>query len=74
MGAQNLFTGSFRSASIWRRSQQRMKRTTMELGGHSPVVVFADSIPKKAADTIAAFKSSQWGSLQPTRFYVQEVS
>src|SRR4051812_3538110 len=33
-----------------------MKRATMELGGHSPVVVFADADPEKTADTIAAFK------------------
>src|SRR6266478_4209500 len=32
-----------------------MKRTTMELGGHSPVVVFADADPEKAADTIESF-------------------
>ena len=33
-----------------------MKRVTMELGGHSPVVVFADADPEKTADTIGAFK------------------
>src|ERR1700686_5041199 len=51
-----------------------MKRTTMELGGHSPVVVFADADPKKAADTVAAFKYRNAGQvcISPTRFYVQE--
>jgi succinate-semialdehyde dehydrogenase / glutarate-semialdehyde dehydrogenase len=51
-----------------------MKRTTMELGGHSPVVVFADADPDKAADTIAAFKFRNAGQvcISPTRFYVQE--
>jgi succinate-semialdehyde dehydrogenase / glutarate-semialdehyde dehydrogenase len=51
-----------------------MKRTTMELGGHSPVVVFADADPEKAADTIAAFKYRNAGQvcMSPTRFYVQE--
>jgi succinate-semialdehyde dehydrogenase / glutarate-semialdehyde dehydrogenase len=51
-----------------------MKRTTMELGGHSPVVVFADADPDKAADTIAAFKYRNAGQvcISPTRFYVQE--
>src|SRR6202007_2691160 len=29
-----------------------MKRATMELGGHSPVLVFDDADPEKAADTI----------------------
>src|SRR5581483_4802632 len=43
-----------------------MKRTTMELGGHSPVVV--------SADAIAAFKYRNAGQvcISPTRFYVQE--
>jgi succinate-semialdehyde dehydrogenase/glutarate-semialdehyde dehydrogenase len=51
-----------------------MKRTTMELGGHSPVVVFADADPEKAADTIAAFKYRNAGQvcISPTRFLVQE--
>src|SRR5215204_7829998 len=51
-----------------------MKRTTVELGGHSPVVVFGDADPEKAADTIAAFKYRNAGQvcISPTRFYVQE--
>ena len=53
-----------------------MKKATMELGGHSPVVVFADFDPEKAADTIAAFKYRNAGQvcISPTRFYVQEPS
>jgi succinate-semialdehyde dehydrogenase/glutarate-semialdehyde dehydrogenase len=51
-----------------------MKRVTMELGGHSPVVVFADADPEKSAETIAAFKYRNAGQvcISPTRFYVQE--
>ena len=51
-----------------------MKRATMELGGHSPVVVFADADPEKSADTIAAYKFRNAGQvcISPTRFYVQE--
>ena len=51
-----------------------MKRATMELGGHSPVVVFGDADPEKSADTIAAFKYRNAGQvcISPTRFYVQE--
>ena len=51
-----------------------MKRATMELGGHSPVVVFADADPEKTAETIAAFKYRNAGQvcISPTRFYVQE--
>jgi succinate-semialdehyde dehydrogenase/glutarate-semialdehyde dehydrogenase len=53
-----------------------MKKATMELGGLSPVVVFADADPEKAADTIAAFKYRNAGQvcISPTRFYVQESS
>jgi succinate-semialdehyde dehydrogenase/glutarate-semialdehyde dehydrogenase len=51
-----------------------MKKATMELGGHSPVLVFGDADPEKAADTIAAFKYRNAGQvcISPTRFYVQE--
>src|SRR3954447_22702554 len=51
-----------------------MKRATMELGGHSPVVVFSDAGPEKTADTIAAFKYRNAGQvcISPTRFFVQE--
>ena len=53
-----------------------MKRATMELGGHSPVVVFDDADAEKAADTIAGFKYRNAGQvcISPTRFYVQEGS
>ncbi|MCC6889336.1 MAG: NAD-dependent succinate-semialdehyde dehydrogenase [Hyphomicrobiales bacterium] len=51
-----------------------VKRATLELGGHSPVVVFGDADPEKTADTIAAFKYRNAGQvcISPTRFYVQE--
>jgi succinate-semialdehyde dehydrogenase/glutarate-semialdehyde dehydrogenase len=51
-----------------------MKRTTMELGGHSPVVVFADADPEKSAEMAAAGKYRNAGQvcISPTRFYVQE--
>ena len=51
-----------------------LKRSTMELGGHSPVVVFADADPEKSADTIAASKYRNAGQVcvSPTRFDVQE--
>ncbi len=53
-----------------------MKRATMELGGHSPVVVFEDADPEKAADIIAGFKYRNAGQvcISPTRFYVHEKS
>src|ERR1700726_283628 len=53
-----------------------MKRTTMELGGHSPVIVFADADPEKSAEIAAAGKYRNAGQvcISPTRFYVQEAS
>src|SRR5216683_6888926 len=53
-----------------------MKRATMELGGHSPVVVFADADPEKTAEIAAAGKYRNAGQvcISPTRFYVQEAS
>jgi succinate-semialdehyde dehydrogenase/glutarate-semialdehyde dehydrogenase len=53
-----------------------MKKATMELGGHSPVIVFGDADPEKTADTIAAFKYRNAGQvcISPTRFYVQQDS
>src|SRR6187551_2948884 len=55
---------------------KHMKKATMELGGHSPVMVFADADPEKAAETIAAAKYRNSGQvcISPTRFYVQEAS
>jgi succinate-semialdehyde dehydrogenase/glutarate-semialdehyde dehydrogenase len=51
-----------------------MKRMTMELGGHSPVLVFDDANVEKAAEILARFKTRNAGQVcvSPTRFYVQE--
>lgn len=51
-----------------------MKRTTMELGGHSPVLVFDDADIDKAATMLAKFKIRNAGQVcvSPTRFYVQK--
>src|SRR5262249_37100623 len=51
-----------------------MKRATMELGGHSPVVVFGDVDPEKTADVASAGKFRNAGQvcISPTRFFVQE--
>jgi succinate-semialdehyde dehydrogenase/glutarate-semialdehyde dehydrogenase len=52
-----------------------MKRATMELGGHSPVIVFGDADPEKSADVISASKYRNAGQvcISPTRFYVHET-
>lgn len=51
-----------------------MKRITMELGGHSPVLVFDDADVKRAAEMLAKFKIHNAGQVcvSPSRFYVQE--
>ncbi len=69
------FTGSIPVGKhLAQLAAKGMKRATMELGGHSPVVFFADADPEKSADTIAAFKYRNAGQVcnSPTRFYVQE--
>jgi len=50
-----------------------MKRVTMELGGHSPVLVFDDADVDRAAEMLARFKVRNAGQVcvSPTRFYVQ---
>jgi succinate-semialdehyde dehydrogenase/glutarate-semialdehyde dehydrogenase len=51
-----------------------MKPATMELGGHSPVIVCHDADVEAAADLMAGSKFRNAGQVcvSPTRFYVQE--
>jgi succinate-semialdehyde dehydrogenase/glutarate-semialdehyde dehydrogenase len=51
-----------------------MKPATMELGGHSPVIVCDDADVEAAADLMAGSKFRNAGQVcvSPTRFYVQE--
>jgi succinate-semialdehyde dehydrogenase/glutarate-semialdehyde dehydrogenase len=51
-----------------------MKRTTMELGGHAPVIVFDDVDADAVARTMAGSKFRNAGQVcvSPTRFLVQE--
>jgi succinate-semialdehyde dehydrogenase / glutarate-semialdehyde dehydrogenase len=51
-----------------------MKRTTMELGGHGPVLVFDDVDVEKVLDTVVAQKYRNAGQVcvSPTRFIVQD--
>lgn len=53
---------------------QHMKRVTMELGGHAPVVVFDDADVDAAAKIMAAAKYRNAGQvcISPTRFLVQK--
>ena len=51
-----------------------MKRTTMELGGHGPVLVFDDVDVDRVLDTVVTQKYRNAGQVcvSPTRFIVQE--
>jgi acyl-CoA reductase-like NAD-dependent aldehyde dehydrogenase len=51
-----------------------MKRCTMELGGHAPVIVCDDADLELAARLLVPFKFRNAGQvcISPTRFYVQE--
>ena len=53
---------------------QHMKRVTMELGGHAPVIVMDDADIEVAAKQIATAKFRNAGQVcvSPTRFLVQE--
>ena len=53
---------------------QNMLRTTMELGGHGPVLVFGDADIDRALDVMAPHKYRNAGQVcvSPTRFIVEE--
>jgi succinate-semialdehyde dehydrogenase/glutarate-semialdehyde dehydrogenase len=69
------FTGSIPVGKhLQKLSADTLKRCTMELGGHAPVIVFDDANLEKAMDDMVAFKFRNAGQvcISPTRFYVQE--
>jgi succinate-semialdehyde dehydrogenase / glutarate-semialdehyde dehydrogenase len=71
------FTGSIPVGKhLAKLAAEGMKRATMELGGHSPVIVFDDVDPEKTAEFAAAGKFRNAGQvcISPTRFFVQENS
>jgi succinate-semialdehyde dehydrogenase / glutarate-semialdehyde dehydrogenase len=51
-----------------------VKNTTMELGGHAPVIVFDDADLTRSVDLLATAKFRNAGQVcvSPTRFYVQD--
>ncbi len=69
------FTGStVVGKHLMRLAADNMLRTTMELGGHGPVLVFGDADIDKALDTMVASKFRNAGQVcvSPTRFIVEE--
>ncbi|GGA62870.1 NAD-dependent succinate-semialdehyde dehydrogenase [Nitratireductor aestuarii] len=53
---------------------QHMKRATMELGGHAPVIITGDADIKKAVSVMSASKFRNAGQVcvSPTRFLVEQ--
>jgi succinate-semialdehyde dehydrogenase/glutarate-semialdehyde dehydrogenase len=69
------FTGSIPvGKQLTALAAQGMKRTTMELGGHAPVLVFDDVDVEAVLDLAVTSKFRNAGQVcvSPTRFYVQE--
>ena len=60
--------------SLLRQCADGMKRVSMELGGHAPVIVHHDADPVMAARVTAAAKFRNCGQvcISPSRFYVHE--
>jgi succinate-semialdehyde dehydrogenase / glutarate-semialdehyde dehydrogenase len=52
-----------------------LQRTTLELGGHAPVLVFDDVDVERVADVLALGKFRNAGQIciSPTRFYIHEA-
>ncbi|MFM5916891.1 MAG: NAD-dependent succinate-semialdehyde dehydrogenase [Novosphingobium sp.] len=70
------FTGSVPVGKhLMRLAADGLKRVTMELGGHAPVLIFADCDLDKTLDMVVPQKFRNAGQVcvSPTRFYVQEA-
>ena len=67
------FTGStVVGKQLMKLAADGMKRTTMELGGHAPVVVFDDIDVEQVVDQaiIAKYRNAGQICVSPTRFYI----
>src|SRR5262245_6138584 len=69
------FTGSIDvGKQLMKLAAEGMKRTTMELGGHAPVLVFDDVDVEQVLDlsVFAKYRNAGQVCVSPTRFYVHE--
>ncbi len=69
------FTGSVPVGKhLLKLAADGVKRTTMELGGHAPVIIFDDCDLDKAIklSSTTKFRNAGQVCISPTRFYVQE--
>ncbi len=70
------FTGSVPVGKhLMQLAAQTLKRTTLELGGHAPVVIFEDADIDQAVEALVSAKVRNAGQVcvSPTRFYLQEA-
>jgi succinate-semialdehyde dehydrogenase / glutarate-semialdehyde dehydrogenase len=69
------FTGSTAvGRQLMSQAGAELKRTTMELGGHAPVIVLGDVDPAPCAALLAAgkFRNAGQTCISPSRYYVHE--
>lgn len=69
------FTGSTEvGKELMRLAAAQLKRLSLELGGHAPVVIFPDADPVQAARVTALgkFRNNGQVCISPTRIYVHE--
>jgi succinate-semialdehyde dehydrogenase/glutarate-semialdehyde dehydrogenase len=67
------FTGSVRvGREIMKRAAQGLKKVSLEMGGHAPVLIFEDADPEQAAQLCLRTKFRNAGQvcISPSRFYV----
>lgn len=70
------FTGSIPvGRHLIRASADTLKRVTMELGGHAPVIIFEDADPTAIAEgaALAKFRNAGQVCASPTRFFVHRA-
>jgi succinate-semialdehyde dehydrogenase/glutarate-semialdehyde dehydrogenase len=68
-------TGSIEvGKQLFRQSADTLKRMSMELGGHAPVIICADSDARKAAEITVPVKFRNAGQVcvSPSRFFIHE--
>lgn len=69
------FTGSTEvGKQLAAQAATQMKRISMELGGHAPVIIFPDVSPEQAAKvtSIGKFRNNGQVCISPTRIYVHD--
>jgi succinate-semialdehyde dehydrogenase/glutarate-semialdehyde dehydrogenase len=69
------FTGSTEvGKQLMRGAADQMKRVSLELGGHAPLVVFPDADPEAVAKlaVIGKFRNNGQVCISPSRFYVHK--